>query len=353
VVHSPALLGTHDRAQKNRATEYASTRGRTNRSVEWWNATGSVLARTRRFGLVELWNGSWCRWSYGSRVSCRSAARSRSRSPHLSSRSEIPRWHIRRFDCRSTRSCRVRQRRFRSDCRRRTTAIFCGRSAGSSIFLLRASSRRTIALEVLRCQGPADIAALARTALSRNYRAAFLRFFRNGEFDFREHVSFLNAVEWPTTVELSICAMESRNGERAVMQRGSNVPLADAVAASCAVPAVMKAIQIGGGSYVDGGLVSPTSADLLAGEAGPKLVVISSPMSGTHSRSVVGRVSSHLASMCLRRELKAFAPDQTVVSIEPTSDLSRLVVDENLRRGAERMIMQRTFTSLSLSTSRI
>jgi NTE family protein len=207
--------------------------------------------------------------------------------------------------------------------------------------------------KVLRCQGPADIAALARTALSRNYRAAFLRFFRNGEFDFREHVSFLNAVEWPTTVELSICATESRNGERAVMQRGSNVPLADAVAASCAVPAVMKAIQIGGGSYVDGGLVSPTSADLLAGEAGPKLVVISSPMSGTHSRSVVGRVSSHLASMCLRRELKAFAPDQTVVSIEPTSDLSRLVVDENLRRGAERMIMQRTFTSLSLATSRI
>jgi NTE family protein len=51
-----------------------------------------------------------------------------------------------------------------------------------------------------------------------------------------------------------------------------------AVAASCAVPAYFSAVEIDGTAYVDGGVHSPTNADLLTSHD-LDLVVISSPMS--------------------------------------------------------------------------
>ncbi len=47
--------------------------------------------------------------------------------------------------------------------------------------------------------------------------------------------------------------------------RDTGWPLLDAVAASCAVPGVHPPITVGGRRLVDGGLRSPTDADLAAG----------------------------------------------------------------------------------------
>jgi NTE family protein len=54
--------------------------------------------------------------------------------------------------------------------------------------------------------------------------------------------------------------------------------LGSAVAASCAIPAWFAPIEIGGVQYIDGGVHSPTNADLLAGRD-LDLVVVSSPLS--------------------------------------------------------------------------
>ena len=54
--------------------------------------------------------------------------------------------------------------------------------------------------------------------------------------------------------------------------------VAAAVAASCAIPAYFQAVDIDGASYVDGGVHSPTNADVLAGYP-LDLVIVSSPMS--------------------------------------------------------------------------
>ena len=54
--------------------------------------------------------------------------------------------------------------------------------------------------------------------------------------------------------------------------------VATAVAASCAIPTFFTPVSIDGVRYVDGGVHSPTNADLVAG-LGLDLVVISSPMS--------------------------------------------------------------------------
>jgi NTE family protein len=60
--------------------------------------------------------------------------------------------------------------------------------------------------------------------------------------------------------------------------------LADAVAASCAVPSFYHPVRIGGRDYLDGGVISVSNIDLLAG-AGLDLVICLNPMSSRHQPS--------------------------------------------------------------------
>lgn len=57
--------------------------------------------------------------------------------------------------------------------------------------------------------------------------------------------------------------------------------LADAVAASCAVPSFYRPVEIGGRQYLDGGINSVSNLDLLAG-VGLDLVICLNPMSSRH-----------------------------------------------------------------------
>jgi NTE family protein len=76
-----------------------------------------------------------------------------------------------------------------------------------------------------------------------------------------------------------ICAVGLDDGRLVVFGRDGSPPasLADAVAASCAIPAFLTPVLIGGVRYVDGGVHSATNADQLR-DAGLDLVVVSCPM---------------------------------------------------------------------------
>jgi NTE family protein len=84
---------------------------------------------------------------------------------------------------------------------------------------------------------------------------------------------------WPSR-DLLICAVRRRDGRRVVFGAPGAPPVdvATAVAASCAIPGYFRPVTIGGEAYVDGGVHSPTNADVLAGRR-LDLVVVSSPMS--------------------------------------------------------------------------
>jgi NTE family protein len=86
---------------------------------------------------------------------------------------------------------------------------------------------------------------------------------------------------WPEA-DLRICAVRLSTGRRVVFRRDGEpeAPVAEAVAASCAIPSFFEPVRIGGARYVDGGVHSPTNVDLLAGLA-LDLVIVSSPMSST------------------------------------------------------------------------
>lgn len=136
---------------------------------------------------------------------------------------------------------------------------------------------------------------------------------------------------WPSA-PLWTVAVDLDRGDRVVFgRRGAPAAnVADAVGASCAIPAFFAPVVIGGRRYVDGGVHSTTNADLAAevpgsdGASGrrPALVVVSAPMSVARSvpssrlelavrRVVAARLAREVAS--LRRK------GITVVTFQPAS----------------------------------
>lgn len=87
-----------------------------------------------------------------------------------------------------------------------------------------------------------------------------------------------DAGAWPQR-QAWLVAVDYKSGRRIVFGRDGS-PLAslpDAVAASCAIPAWYEPVRIGGVAYVDGGMYSNTSTDLLVG-AGYDEVYVIAPM---------------------------------------------------------------------------
>ncbi len=88
---------------------------------------------------------------------------------------------------------------------------------------------------------------------------------------------------WSPHPGLRIVACDYGTGRRVAFGSPSapEAELADAVAASCAVPGYYRPVGIGGRSYVDGGVYSASNADVLRGE-GLDLVICLNPTSSLH-----------------------------------------------------------------------
>lgn len=84
---------------------------------------------------------------------------------------------------------------------------------------------------------------------------------------------------WPER-PLYVVAARRRDGRRVVFGRegAPRTDVAHAVAASCAIPGYFHPVEIDGEMYVDGGVHSPTNADLL-NDWQLDIVLVSSPMS--------------------------------------------------------------------------
>jgi NTE family protein len=113
----------------------------------------------------------------------------------------------------------------------------------------------------------------------------------------------LPSPSWPER-RLLITAVDAETGESRVFDRDSGVPLADAVAASCAVPLVWPPITINGRRYMDGGMRSIANADLAAG---CDRVVVLAPVTVAVRRS--GRIGSQLASLGSSARSVVISPD--------------------------------------------
>ena len=128
--------------------------------------------------------------------------------------------------------------------------------------------------------------------------------------------------EWPDA-PLWINAVALDSGRRVTFGRDTTKPtaVADAVAASCAIPSFFSPVLIDGERYVDGGVHSPTNADLVAGLE-LDLVIVSSPMSiaGRGLRMSADQPARRLARFALGREVgKVRRAGTPVLTFQPTA----------------------------------
>jgi NTE family protein len=89
-------------------------------------------------------------------------------------------------------------------------------------------------------------------------------------------------LRWPSGCDLRVVACDYASGERVEFGpgRGPDSTPGEAVAASCAIPALYQPVRIGGRLYIDGGLHSHSNLDLLA-DAELDAVIALNPMSSS------------------------------------------------------------------------
>ena len=152
---------------------------------------------------------------------------------------------------------------------------------------------------------------------------------------------------WAPHPNLWVAAFDLASGRRTVFGREGSPPadLADAVAASCAIPGFYRPVRIGGRRYVDGGVWSASNLDVLAGR-GLDLVICLNPMSSdrdAHGTSPLEpawtRVRRRL-HLRLRQEVQRVEDAGTpVVVLEPDSaELAAMGPNLMRRRGRNRVI---------------
>jgi NTE family protein len=115
--------------------------------------------------------------------------------------------------------------------------------------------------------------------------------------------------QWPER-PLKITAIDVANGERAIFDRSSGAGLVDAVAASCAVPAVWPPVTIGHRQFMDGGVGSHANVDAVADY---ETVVMLAP---------TAEPGGHHSAVALPTNLRSTAPGQPSAS-SPTMPRSR------------------------------
>ena len=136
---------------------------------------------------------------------------------------------------------------------------------------------------------------------------------------------------------LWLMACDLGSGKRVAFGREGcpEADLADAVAASCAIPGFYRPVSIDGREYVDGGVCSPSNLDVLR-HCGLDLVVCFNPTSSLHrsaNRRITERIGDAYRGVSrarLDREIGKLREVGTpVLAIQPTAD-DLLVMGTNL-----------------------
>jgi NTE family protein len=163
----------------------------------------------------------------------------------------------------------------------------------------------------------------------------------------KEAVRTLVPSGWSSHPNVWIVAIDYGTGARVVFGRpgAPRADLADAVAASCAIPGFYFPVTIGDRRYIDGGLYSPANLDLiLATDA--ELVVCLNPMSSRHrgrwfesTGSIAGRVRGD-NRVILDREIRSLErAGKQVLLLEPNAeDLKVMGFNYMSRRRVDQVV---------------
>ena len=154
--------------------------------------------------------------------------------------------------------------------------------------------------------GPGSL-RLAASSLARPYRhspaALVAAWLPRGPFStepLKDAVRRVCPEGWAPHPNFWAMAVDYGSGQLVAFGREDSEPadLADAVAASCAVPGFFRPVEIGERTYVDGGVRSVSNADVLV-DQGLDVVVVLNPMSSLHAGAP--RTLGERAAYAIRR----------------------------------------------------
>lgn len=158
---------------------------------------------------------------------------------------------------------------------------------------------------------------------------------------------------WPSRRELWLHTCDVRTARLVTFGRegAPQASVADAVAASCAVPSYYRPVEIAGRRYVDGGLRSLTNADQLVGE-GCDVVLVLSPFSSRHrgallDTAVFGVVRAATAARTDREVDRLRADGVQVATVHPAADDIRAMGLNPMDRARSRRVLETAEASVA------
>lgn len=174
------------------------------------------------------------------------------------------------------------------------------------------------------------------------------------------HIGERASTSWPTA-PTAIVAYDLRLGARAAFgtESAPDVGIADAVAASSAVPLVFSPYRIGDDLYVDGGVSSGTHADIVLGHSEPlDLVLVIAPMAAQVQRrramfheKIFDRVG--VRSLSQEIELIKIAwPDTDVVTLYPSPSVQNAMRPNPMDASKAVATFMRTLISMKRTLAR-
>jgi predicted acylesterase/phospholipase RssA len=174
------------------------------------------------------------------------------------------------------------------------------------------------------------------------------------------HIGEEAAASWPTR-PTAIVAYNLRNNTRAAFgtDEAPEVGIADAVAASSAVPLVFRPYPIGDELYVDGGVSSGTHADLVLGHSQPlDLVLVVAPMAAQVQRARARfheKMFDRVGVRSLKQEIdliKTSWPDCDVVTLFPSPSVQNAMRPNPLDTSRAVATFMRTLISMKRTLAR-
>jgi NTE family protein len=174
------------------------------------------------------------------------------------------------------------------------------------------------------------------------------------------HIGEETALGWPSR-PTAIMAHDIRTGTRAAFgtDNAPEVGLADAVAASSAVPLVFRPYRIGDGLFVDGGVSSGTHADVVLGHPEPlDLVLVVAPMAAKVQRARARfheKMFDRVGLRTLGRELAVITeawPDCDVVTLFPSPSVQNAMRPNPMDASRSVATFMRTLISMKRTLAR-
>ena len=161
--------------------------------------------------------------------------------------------------------------------------------------------------------------------------------------------------DWSAHPNLWVMACDYETGKRIPFGHHDAPPaeLADAVAASCAIPGFYHPVTIGDRRYVDGGMHSPSNLDVLRDDD-VDIVICLNPTSSLHSippRHPVERLHAFMRNASGRRlgseRKKLEAAGKEVVLIQPTAEDLEIMGGNLMSRKRRHEVIERSIRTVA------